>query len=187
MKFLKWLLIILLGLALLAFAGYQFMKFNTKKASPEETVVVDEGGTRIEVFYNRPSKRGREIFGALVPYNEVWRTGANEATTFSTNTDLRVGDQVLPAGKYTLWTVPGPQEWSVIWNSKMYPWGVSMNGVASREEAHDVLTTTVPAGTLQNPSEQFTISLEAGDPLYLVLEWDRTQVTIPMEPVREPS
>lgn len=187
MKILKWLLIIILGLALLGFAGFQFMKYNTKKASPEETVVLDEGGTHIEVFYNRPSKRGREIFGGLVPYNEVWRTGANEATTFSTDTDLRIGEQVLPAGKYTLWTVPGPDRWTVIWNDKMYPWGVSMEGVASREEAHDALVAEFPAGTLVNPTEQFTISLEPGIPMYLVLEWDATQVTIPMEPAGEPS
>ena len=187
MKFLKWLLIILLGLALLGFAGFQYMKYNTKKASPEETVVLDQGGTHIEVFYNRPSKRGREIFGGLVPFNEVWRTGANEATTFSTNVDLRVGDQVLPSGTYTLWTIPGPQEWTVIWNGKMYPWGVSWGEKASREPEHDVLQVQVPVEALPQEVELFTIGLDGGSPLRLTLRWDRTGVDVPMVPANEHS
>jgi hypothetical protein len=64
------------------------------------------------------------IFGGLVPYGEVWRTGANEATTFTTNQDLLVDGSFLAAGKYTLWTIPGPESWKVIFNSKMYPWGI---------------------------------------------------------------
>ena len=116
-KSLKVILIILgvlVGLVLLGiFVGFPYLKSQTKKSSPEQVVQYDKYGLDLEVFYCRPSKKDRVIFAedGLVPFGEVWRTGANEATTFNTATNLNINGKVLPAGKYTLWTVPGEDSW----------------------------------------------------------------------------
>src|SRR5688572_13747575 len=86
-----------------------FTTSQTKAASPEETVTFSQDNLTIEVFYNRPFKKGREIFGGLVPYDAVWRTGANEATTFETSKSLQIEGKTLPTGKYSLWTIPGKE------------------------------------------------------------------------------
>lgn len=179
-KFLKWLLIIVLSLVVLAFAGFQVMKSQTKKASPEEVVTFTTGGLTATVDYSRPAKKGREIFGALVPYGQVWRTGANEATTLEVDQAIIFGGTTVPAGKYTLWTIPGAAEWSVILNGKMYGWGVNWDSEAAREPAADVATAKVVPQALEVPVEQFTITVE-GEPATLVLQWDRTRVEVPLQ------
>lgn len=179
-KFLKWTLIVLGSLAALALIGFQVMKSNTKKASPEGTVAYEKNGLKVDVFYNRPSKRGREIFGALVPYEVVWRTGANEATTFETNQDLSIGGQTLPAGKYTLWTIPGANEWKVIFNKEMYGWGVDFDQKAQRKPESDALQVPVVPEALPEEVEMFTISVEDSPAPTLVLAWDRTRVALPL-------
>lgn len=179
-KFLKWLLIIVLSLVVLAFLGFQVMMSQTKKASPEETVTFTTGGITATVDYSRPSKKGREIFGGLVPYGEVWRTGANEATTLEVDQTVTFGGTAVPAGKYTLWTIPGADEWSVILNGKMYGWGVNWGSGAAREPAADVATAKVVPQILETPVEQLTITVE-GEPATLVLQWDRTRVEVPLQ------
>ncbi|MBS1583397.1 MAG: DUF2911 domain-containing protein [Bacteroidetes bacterium] len=180
MRFLIRLIIIVAALLALAFIGFKVMQHQTKKASPEATVTYAKDGLDIEVFYNRPSKKGRVIFGGLVPYGVVWRTGANEATTFRTGQDLTIGGKTLPAGKYTLWTIPGEKDWQVIFNKKMYGWGVDFNASASREPAEDALQVTVPVEALPQEVEQFTISIEDTPGPTLVLAWDRTRVAVPL-------
>jgi hypothetical protein len=177
----KRILIILVSIVVVLVGLFKFMQYNTKKASPESTATYTGNGKNISVFYCRPSKKGREIFGTLVPYDKVWRTGANEATTFTTTTDLKIGEQTLPAGKYTLWTVPGKEEWNVIFNSKQYGWGVSFGGEASREPSSDVLQVNVPVEHPNEPVEQFTISFEGQDPVKMVLVWDQTRVAVPIQ------
>lgn len=179
-KFVKWTLIVLGSLAALALIGFQVMKSNTKKASPEGTVAYEQNGLKVDVFYNRPGKKGREIFGGLVPYNEVWRTGANEATTFATNQDLSIGGQTLPAGKYTLWTIPGASEWKVIFNKEMYGWGVDFDQKAQRKPESDALQVSIVPETLPDVMEMFTISVEDSPAPTLVLAWDRTRVAVPL-------
>jgi hypothetical protein len=181
-KALKWIGIIVAALAVLLIIGFQVMKSQTKKHSPEDTVELVQGDTEISVFYNRPSKKGREIFGGLVPYNEVWRTGANEATTFSTNKDLMIDNQTLPAGEYTLWTIPDEDTWAVIFNDKMYSWGVSIakRGAASRDPESDVLKTMVPVEKMAEAVEMFTIELEK-NPMALTMSWDQTKVAVPIQ------
>ena len=88
-----------LGL-LFAYVGIPMMKKNTKKHSPERTATITQNDLTIDVFYNSPAKKGREVFGNIVPYDQVWRTGANEATTFTTTKDLIIDTETLPAGKY---------------------------------------------------------------------------------------
>lgn len=177
MKILRYVIIFLAVLAVLLFGAYQLLKYNTKKASPEQTVEKTYDGAELSVFYCSPSKKGRDIFGELIPYGEVWRTGANEASTFSTSKDLIMDGKTLQAGKYTLWTIPGENSWQVIFNSKMYDWGVSFDGVATRESGFDVLTVSAPVEKLPSPIEMFTIELtESGA---MTLSWDQTKVSVP--------
>ena len=179
-KYLKWGLITALTIGALLYFAYLFLIAQTKKASPEETVSYNSNGYTIEVFYNRPSKKGRKIFGNLVSFDEVWRTGANEATTFETETDLSIGGNTLKAGKYTLWTIPGQSSWAVIFNKKQYSWGVS-NGAASRKAEFDALQIEVPVKHLSTPVEQFTIELsEENSKPIMSLVWDDTKVSVPI-------
>lgn len=180
-KFLIWIAIIAAVLFIAMFAVFHFMKRDTKKASPESIVEYKNKGKQISVFYCMPSKKGRVIFGGLVPYGKVWRTGANEATTFTTSTDLKIFDKTLPAGKYTLWTIPGPHEWTVIWNGKMYDWGINYEGIPSREPEADVLQVKVPVQNLDTVVERFTISFVDKDSLTFNLTWDDVKIAVPIE------
>lgn len=177
--FVKWFLIGIVILIAVAYGSFQLMKFQTKKLSPEETISYTENGYDVEITYSRPFKKGRDIFGGLVPYGEVWRTGANEATTFNTATDLVIQGQKLPAGKYTLWTVPNPKGWEIIFNSGHPAWGVNWDEKASRKPELDVVTATVRPMRNFMVYEQFTIELER-DPLNLMMAWDFTRVDLPI-------
>ncbi|GAL80511.1 hypothetical protein JCM19274_801 [Algibacter lectus] len=122
--FLKRVLISLTVIALGLFLYSTFVEnIFAPRLSPKDTVKFELNDLELKVFYNRPSKKNRVIFGALVPFDKVWRTGANEATTFETNKPLEVKGMPLPAGKYTLWTVPKDSVWTVIFNTKQYSWG----------------------------------------------------------------
>jgi len=178
-KAVKWFLFSLLILAVLAFTGFQIMKFKTKQHSPEQTIAFNENGYNIEVTYSRPFKKGRALFGSLVPYNEVWRTGANEPTAFNTSTDLYIQGQKLPAGDYTLWTIPGPREWQIIFNSGHPGWGVGWDSKASRDPKLDVVTATTMVQRNFMVLEQFTINIE-GNPAVLQLGWDFIRADVPL-------
>lgn len=163
-------------------AVYYTLKIRTKAYSPEETVTLQQDDLELEVFYNRPYKKGREIFGGLVPYEEVWRTGANEATTFKTNHDILVDGSLLPTGTYTLWTIPREESWKVIFNTEMYAWGINLDQVASREPQYDYLIIERPVDTLDSSIEQFTIEFEEQNKLVvMILTWDRTAVRVPIK------
>ncbi|MCR9153733.1 MAG: DUF2911 domain-containing protein [Croceimicrobium sp.] len=181
MKIVKWILISLAAIALVLFLAFQWMKSNTKKMSPEGNVSFKQEQYDISIFYNRPSVKGRTIFGELVPYGKVWRTGANEATTFTTKTDLEIDGQTLPAGTYSLWTIPGETEWQFIWNSNIPGWGVNWEAEASREAEYDVLTTTVYKETTPNIIETFTISLVQSEGVELQLAWENVLARVPMK------
>ncbi len=151
-----------------------------KSKSPEEEVVFNADNLRVEVFYNRPYKKGRKIFGGLVPFDTVWRTGANEATTFETNLDLTIEGKRLPAGKYSLWTIPRPDLWTVIFNSEYGQWGINSKGEPNRDPARDALLVNVPAVHQDEVFEQFTIAFEqTGQDAEMVLMWDQTLVAVP--------
>lgn len=180
-KFLKWLAIVLISLIVIAVIAFQWLRYDTKRHSPAATVEFVSEDNTIIIDYCRPYKKDREIFGELVPYGEVWRTGANEATTFSTTAPLNINGETLPEGDYTLWTIPGESEWEIIFNEEMYGWGVGMDQKASREAEHDVLSTSVPVRSLDQPQEQFTIELKEGNDIIMELRWDDVSVTLPME------
>lgn len=157
-----------------------FVKKHKKSLSPEDQIVFTTGDVKIQVFYNRPFKKDREIFGSLVPYGKVWRTGANEATTFETNKDLVIEGKTLKKGKYTLWTIPGEEIWTIIFNSEYGQWGIGPDGEANRKPELDVVSINVHAVQSQSEFEQFTISFEkVGGDVEMVLIWDKTLVAVP--------
>jgi hypothetical protein len=179
----RFLIIAGIGVAvaiLLVWAKNSMDKNQTKSLSPEETVAYEDDELKIDVFYNRPFKKGREIFGGLVPYGKVWRTGANEATTFETKTPLRVKGKLLKAGKYSLWTIPNEHSWSIIFNAEYGQWGVNPAGEPNRNPEKDVLMVEVHAAQHEKEFEQFTITFEkmGADP-EMILLWDKTVVVIP--------
>lgn len=179
----KFLIFSLIGIAVIAaivaFIGFMQLK-NTKSFSPEEEVVFEQGDLRVKVFYNRPSKKDREIFGALVPYDQVWRTGANEATTFETNKDLQIEGQTLKAGKYSVWTIPRENNWTIIFNSEHGQWGLNSQGEPNRNPDLDVVKVDAHAVQQDQVFEQFTIAFEqSGEDAEMVLMWDKTLVSMP--------
>lgn len=154
----------------------------TKSFSPEDKSSFSNAGLEISVLYNRPFKKGRVIFGELVPYNKVWRTGANEATVFETNKDLVFGDKTLKAGKYTLFTIPEEQSWTILFNTEAGQWGVDFNGEANRDPAKDVLSVQALSVQQEKEFEQFTISIERwGEEMQLIFMWDKTLVSVPFK------
>ncbi len=179
-KFLVFLLLGALIIALLV-VGVQYMRLKqTKSLSPEDFIVFHQDDLTVTVFYNRPYKKGRDIFGKLVPYGKVWRTGANESTTFEVNKDITIAGQLLKAGKYSLWTIPGEETWTVIFNSEYGQWGVNSDGEANRNPEKDVISVEVMALTQSREFEQFTIAFEkTGEEAEMVLIWDKTLVAVP--------
>jgi hypothetical protein len=137
-------------------------------------VEVEVAGAEISVDYGVPLKRGREIFGALVPWEQVWRTGANRATHFATSRDLVVGDAVIPAGTYTLFTIPRRDGWTLMVNTR-----TNINGQSYDADA-DLVRLPMRVRTLDQVVEPFTVVVEdyeAGG--VLRLQWDRTEAYLP--------
>jgi len=158
-----------------AWAASEASRGVVSQLSPPDTVRSTVGTAKIEVAYSRPSKRGRVIFGSdVVPWNKVWRTGANAATQFTTSSDLMFGDKLVPAGKYTLWTLPTPTGAKLIINSQTGQWGTDYD--ASKDFARIDLTTK----TLTAPVDQFTIAVvPQGQGGLLRFSWDTTEYSIP--------
>jgi len=144
-------------------------------ASPRDTAELVHAGERILVDYGRPYMRGRTIMGGLVPYGEVWRTGANAATTFVTPRDVRIGGTSVPAGTYTLYTLPGESEWQLIINRQTGQWGTEY------DQAQDLARVPMQVERTASPVDQFTITLRDGSPAALVMEWENTRASVPME------
>ena len=142
--------------------------------SPPDTVRATIGGANLVVAYSRPLKRGRVIFGNVVPWNTVWRTGANAATMFTTDKALAFGSTVVPAGKYTLWTVPTPTGAKLIFNSETGQWGTDYH--ADKDFARVDLTTKQASP----PVEQFVIGVvPQGTGGVLRFAWDDKDYTVP--------
>lgn len=165
---------IILIVLVVAAVGIFAMRTWTKSHSPEETVAFSKNGLEIKVDYCRPYKKERVVFGGIVPYGEVWRTGANEATVIELNQDVKIEDKALKAGKYSLWTVPSEDNWTIIFNAETGQWGTSY------DEAEDVLKVEVPSEIVSDEVEQFKMQFEeAVDGADLVLRWENTMVVVP--------
>ncbi len=150
---------------------------KSKRSSPPGTAEVTLKGKKITVEYSRPFMKGRKIMGDVVPYGRVWRTGANEATALSTEADLTIGGANVPAGKYTLYTLPSEGTWKLIINKETGQWGTIY------KEDQDLARVDMEKSKLSEPVEQFTISFKqkgagAAD---LVLQWETTQLSVPVK------
>ncbi|MCS6821825.1 MAG: DUF2911 domain-containing protein [Microscillaceae bacterium] len=131
----------------------------------------------VKVVYGQPHKKGRVIFGNLIPYDEVWRTGANEATEITLTRDVKIKDKLLKAGTYTLFSIPNETEWTIIFNAELGQWGAY-----KYEEYKDknVLVVKVPPQVSEDEYEAFTILFdETPKGLNMSLNWDRTKVVVP--------
>ncbi len=184
MKVLKWILIVAVVIgALFYFVGQPYLKEQTKKNSPEKTATFKEDGMEMTVNYSSPFKKDRIIFGDLVPYNVVWRTGANEPTTFTTTTDIKILDKNLPAGTYSLWTKPSKDQWEIIFNKEVPEWGVTIlsgGKDTTRKPEEDIVNVVVPTTNMTEVLESFTIDFEGKDPILLTMAWEKTKVSIPI-------
>ena len=146
-----------------------------ERISPHETASTMLGEANISITYGRPYKKERVIYGGLVPFGEVWRTGADEATTLETDRDLMVGELHVPAGTYSLFTVPGESEWTLIVNKVAEQWGAFRY-----DEAEDLGRVPMSVSTSEEMTEQLTIAVEAGEGQNgtLSIVWDQTVATV---------
>jgi hypothetical protein len=130
-------------------------------------------GKTIHVDYSSPRMRGRKIFGDLVPYGEEWRAGANEATTFAINTDVTIQGKTVPAGNYTLFTLPNRDKWQLIISKLTGEWGIPYPGAS-----HDFARMEMQVSSLPAPVENFLISfVPAGNKCTMRLDWEKTRVS----------
>ncbi|MGB0524991.1 MAG: DUF2911 domain-containing protein [Flammeovirgaceae bacterium] len=145
------------------------------KASPYEKATAKIKDTKITINYSSPRTKGRKIWGGLVPYDEVWRTGADEATVFETSTKLMVEGKELLPGKYALFTIPNEEEWTVIFNNVHNQWGAF-----NYEESKDALRVKVKPMTVEESKENMTFYiLETGDGEgEIKLAWEKVKVAI---------
>jgi len=147
------------------------------RVSPHETVELALNGKKITVVYGRPSMKGRKIVGALVPYGAVWRTGADEATVLTTEADLTIGTLAVPAGSYSLFTLPSESGWKLIVNKVNKQWGAF-----TYDEKQDLGRVDMKVGKTSAPVEQFTLTLaEAGKGGALKLEWENTSASVDLK------
>ena len=143
-------------------------------ASPRDTARGTVGSAELLVDYGRPSRRGREVFGALVPLGQVWRTGANAATTLVVGAPVQIGSQPLPAGTYTLYSLPAAGEWTLIVNGQTGQWGTEY------AEGRDVLRVPMTVSRTE-PVDTFRITIEGGTAEgRMVLAWDTLQGVVPI-------
>jgi len=176
-------ILIVIGIVILvSVIGFVGLRIYTKQFSPHDEATLQNDEVSLSVSYSRPYKKERVIFGGLVPYNKVWRTGANEATTFTTSKDLKIKGKILPAGKYSLFTKPSKNQWQIIFNKETGQWGIDpFSGNANRDETKDALTIEVGALDTPDVFEQFTIAFnQMGEDIEMVLMWDQTLVVVPI-------
>ena len=150
---------------------------KSKRPSPPGTAEVTLKGKKITIDYSRPSMKGRKIVGELVPYGKVWRTGANEATTLKTEANLNIGGTNVPAGTYTIYSLPSEGTWKLIINKQTGQWGTEY------DEKQDLARIDMQKSQTKAPVEQFTISFDkkSADTADLVIEWENTRLTVPVK------
>ncbi len=148
-----------------------------KRPSPLDSVQVSVGGSTLKVCYGRPSARGRVMLGGELPFGQPWRLGANEPTRLFLPFAAEVAGVRVEPGAYSLYVVPQQATWEVHVNKAVDRWGIPIN---AQVEAQDVGKGTVPVETLTQPVEQLTLSLVAGEPTELVVEWEKARVRIPI-------
>lgn len=148
---------------------------KSKRPSPPANAQCDLGGGKtLTIDYSSPRANGRKIMGDLVPYGQVWRAGANEATTFVTDADLNVGGTTVPAGKYTIFTVPEQNKWSLVVSKKTGEWGTAYPGPSEDLARIDMKVSKTPSMV-----ENFAIAFDkAGAGCTLRMEWENTRASV---------
>ena len=143
------------------------------QASPSASISQKVGLTDVQVVYSRPSTRGRKIFGELVPYGQVWRTGANSATTLEFSTEVIIDGRTVPAGKYALYTIPGKSEWTIVLSKNTELWGA-----LGYSDADDLMRFAVTPNKLSRKYETFEISFNnmTDNAADLSMKWENTRV-----------
>jgi hypothetical protein len=170
----------LFAVATLASAQMNMSDDKSKRPSPPASAACKfSDGKTIKIDYSSPRAKGRKIFGdasekALVPYGQIWRTGANDATTFVTDTNLNVGGKAVPAGSYTIFTVPKADAWSLAISKKTGEWGTDYPG-----EKEDFVRVPMTVSKTSAPVENFTIAFDqAGSKCTLHIEWENTRASV---------
>ena len=158
--------------AMLLIAACSFAQDRPSPASQAVCKLSD--GKTITVNYSSPRAKGRQIYGGLVPYGQVWRTGANEATTFVTTANLTAGGKDIAAGSYTIFTVPNQDKWTLIVNKKTGEWGIPY-----KYESDELARVDMSVSKTDGPVENFTISFhEMGTGCHMYLDWENTRATV---------
>jgi hypothetical protein len=163
-------------LTVLSMFGQQADK--SRRPSPPGTAAVTfADGKKVTIDYSRPSMKGRKIYGGLVPFGKVWRTGANDATSLKTDADLIIGGTTVPAGSYTLFTIPDQSSWKLIINKQTGQSGLDY------DQSQDLARVDLKVSSLPQPVEQFTIGLEkaGGDSATLNIDWETTRASVEMK------
>lgn len=158
----------------ISFADAQTLK--TPQPSPGQTIRQDFGISSIELNYSRPGIKGRKIFGDLVPYGKVWRTGANSATRIKFSDDVTIGGQTLKAGEYAIYTIPNEKEWQIIINKGSVNWGTDY------KQEDDILRVKATPVKLDQTVESFTMQFAnvKSNTIDLQIMWDKTLVSVPI-------
>ena len=158
-------------------ATTMFAQVDYPRASPKATVTQTVGATEVSIAYCRPGVKGRTIWGDLVPFDQVWRTGANEATTITFNDAVTIGGTALPAGTYGLFTIPGKSEWTIVINK-----GATLWGSYEYKQAEDVLRIkATPAAAPFSERLTFTFANVETESADVVLAWEKVQVSFPIK------
>ena len=161
------------------FAMVSLVQAQDKKAPASPKITVESPDKNIQVVYGQPSKKGRVIFGpegsaSLEKYGKVWRTGANNATEVTFKNDVMFGGKMVKAGTYTLYTIPGEKEWSVILNSTLSQWGAFDY---DKIKSSDVAMVKVPVSMNKTPIEKMTITPANNS---IAIAWDTMTVSVPV-------
>ena len=167
-----------LGIFLILSANLFAQEPVQPRPSPLELVTMKYEDSYVKITYCRPHKRGRDIFGELVPFGQVWRTGANEATEITLTKKIKIGGQLLEAGTYTIFTIPSSDKWTIIINNDLGQWGAFRYN-----EDHDRLRFEAIHSETDVIYEPFTIEFEQSGlkKTNLLMIWDQTKVIIPIE------
>lgn len=172
-KILKIVAIVVITIMVLLYG----LSYYTKLASPQDIAELKNNDLTIKVVYCQPSAKDRVVFGKVVPYGKVWRTGANQATEITFSQDVKLGDKSIKAGTYTLFTIPTPEKWTIILNSVLGQWGAFFY-----DESKDVIRTEVKPTQNESNVEKFKITLQKNEnAVDLVMVWAKTKVSVPIE------
>jgi len=148
---------------------------KSTRPSPPGTATGKVNGATVTINYSSPSVKGRKIWGDLVPYDKVWRAGANEATIFETDKDIKVEGKTLAAGKYSLYAIPGEKEWTVIFNTQTGQWGIKNDGSTSEDPAKDALRVTVKPQKAKAMQERLQFVVDKNG---FALVWENVSVPV---------